>query len=110
MIVVTTETVPGQEILAVHGIVEGNSVRMRHVGKDVAQGFKNLVGGELSSHAEMLETARAEAMDRMTKQATSLGANAIIGLRFATSAITASVAEVYVYGTAVTVRPFGGVR
>ncbi len=110
MIVVTTETIPGQEILAVHGIVEGNSVRMRHVGKDVAQGFKNLVGGELSAHTEMLAQARAEAMDRMTRQATALGANAIISVRFATSAITASVAEVYVYGTAVTVRPFAGVR
>ena len=105
MIVVTTETIPGQEILAVHGIVEGNSVRMRHVGKDVAQGFKNLMGGALDSHADMLVEARAEAMQRLTDRAKAMGANGVIGLRFATSALTASVAEVYVYGTAVTVRP-----
>lgn len=109
MIVVTTETVPGQEILAVHGIVEGNSVRMRHVGRDVAQGFKNLMGGELSAHTQMLAQARNEALERLTKQATAIGANAVIGVRFETSAITASVAEIYVYGTAVTVRPFAGV-
>ena len=105
MIVVTTETIPGQEILAVHGIVEGNSVRMRHVGRDVAQGFKNLVGGEMTSHADMLVEARTEAMQRMTERAKALGGNAVIGVRFATSALTASVAEVYIYGTAVTVQP-----
>jgi uncharacterized protein YbjQ (UPF0145 family) len=105
MIVVTTETIPGQEIVAVYGIVEGNSVRMRHAGKNVAEGFKNLMDGELTSHSDMLVEARKEALERMNKQATVLGANAVTGVRFATSAITASVAEVYVYGTAVTVTP-----
>ncbi len=107
MTLVTTETIPGQEILAVHGIVEGNSVRMRHVGKDVAQSFKNLLGGDLAAHAEMLAAARKEAVERLTQQATALGGNAVVNVRFATTAITASVAEVFVYGTAVTVRPFG---
>jgi uncharacterized protein YbjQ (UPF0145 family) len=105
MIIVNTETIPGKKIIEVKGLVQGNTVRAKHVGKDIAASFKNLVGGELKGYTELLTEARREATSRMMAQAQELGANAIVNVRFATSAITAGAAEIMAYGTAVVVAP-----
>ena len=101
MIVVNTETVAGFRIVAVKGIVQGNTVRSKHAGRDIAAGFKNLVGGELKGYTELLTESRREAIDRMMAQAEQLGANGIVNVRFTTSAVTSGAAELYAYGTAV---------
>jgi uncharacterized protein YbjQ (UPF0145 family) len=103
MIVVNTETVPGHSILEVKGLAQGNTVRAKHVGRDIAAGLKNLIGGELKGYTELLTEARREAMERMLAQAQQLGANAVVSVRFATSAVTAGAAEIYIYGTAVVI-------
>jgi len=105
MIVVNTETIPGYEILEVKGLVQGNTIRAKHLGRDVAAGFKNLLGGELKGYTELLTEARRQAMERMLAQAQQLGANAVVNVRFTTSAVTQGAAELYAYGTAVTVQP-----
>ncbi|MBI5501267.1 MAG: YbjQ family protein [Deltaproteobacteria bacterium] len=105
MIVVNTETVPGYRVVKVLGLVQGNTVRAKHLGRDIGAGLKNLVGGEIKSYTELLTEARREATERMMAQAQQLGANAILGVRFATSAVMAGAAELYVYGTAVSVEP-----
>ena len=103
MIVVNTETVPGYDILQIKGLVQGNTVRAKHVGRDIAAFLKNLFGGELSGYTELLVESRREAMARMLAQAQQLGANALVNVRFATSSITSGAAELYCYGTAVVV-------
>ena len=107
MIVVNTETIPGFEIVEIKGLVQGNTVRAKHVGRvgrDIAAGFKNLVGGELKGYTELLTESRREATSRMMSQAEQLGANAIVNVRFSTSAITSGASEMMSYGTAVLVR------
>jgi uncharacterized protein YbjQ (UPF0145 family) len=104
MIVVNTESIPGQKITGVRGLVQGNTVRAKHVGRDIAASFKNIFGGELKGYTELLVEARREAMSRMMGQAQELGANGVVNVRFATSSITAGAAELYVYGTAVVVE------
>ena len=101
MIVVNTETVPGQTITQVLGLVQGNTIRAKHVGRDIAAGLKNLVGGELTGYTELLTEARRQAVERMIGQAQQLGADAVVNVRFTTSAVTAGAAELYAYGTAV---------
>ena len=101
MMVVKTETVPGKRIVEVKGLVQGNTVRAKHAGRDIAASFKNLVGGELKGYTELLVESRREAMARMIAQAEELQANAVVNVRFATSSITAGAAELYAYGTAV---------
>ncbi len=101
MIVLNTEFVPGKTIVEVKGLVQGNTVRAKHVGRDIAASFKNIFGGELVGYTELLVESRREAMQRMINQAQELGANAVVNVRFATSSITAGAAELYVYGTAV---------
>jgi len=101
VIVVNTEFVPGARIVEIKGLVQGNTVRAKHVGRDIAAGLKNIFGGELRGYTELLIEARREAMQRMMAQAEQLGANAVVNVRFATSSITAGAAELYVYGTAV---------
>ena len=108
MIVTNTETIPGMKIVAVRGIVQGNTIRAKHLGRDIAAGLKNLVGGELKGYTELLTEARRQSMERMLAQAEQLEANAIVAVRFSTSAITQGAAELYVYGTAVMVEPDGG--
>ena len=103
MIVVNTETIPGMTIVQIKGLVQGNTVRAKHVGRDIAATLKNLVGGELTGYTELLVESRREALARMLAQAQQLGANAVVNVRFATSAITAGAAELYCYGTAVIV-------
>lgn len=107
MLIVNTETIPGYRILAVKGLVQGNTIRAKHAGKDFMAGLKNLVGGELKGYTELLTEARREAMTRMLAQAEQLGANAVVNVRFSTSSITQGAAELYAYGTAVTVQPAG---
>jgi uncharacterized protein YbjQ (UPF0145 family) len=107
MLIVNTETIPGQRIVAVRGIVQGNTVRAKHVGRDIAASLKNIVGGELKGYTELLTEARREAMARMMQQAEQLNANAVVNVRFSTSAVTAGAAELYAYGTAVVVEPDG---
>jgi uncharacterized protein YbjQ (UPF0145 family) len=104
MIVVNTETVPGFGIAAVKGLVQGNTVRAKHAGRDIAASFKNLVGGELKGYTELLTESRRQAVERMMAQAEQLGANAIVNVRFTTSAVTAGAAELYAYGTAVVLQ------
>ena len=101
MIVVNIETIPGYTILEVKGLVQGNTIRAKHLGRDMAAGLKNLVGGELVGYTELLTEARRQALERMLAQAEQLGANAVVNVRFTTSAITSGAAELYAYGTAV---------
>jgi len=104
MIIVTTETIPGRQILETKGVVQGSTVRAKHLGRDIAAGFKNLVGGELKGYTELLNESRQEAIQRMVQQAEQEGANAIICVRFSTSSITQNASEVFCYGTAVVVQ------
>ena len=104
MIVVNTDAIPGYRIVELKGMVQGNTVRAKHVGRDIAAGFKNLVGGELKGYTELLTESRREAVARMMAQAEALGANAILNVRFATSAVTAGASEIMAYGTAAVVE------
>jgi len=97
------ETIPGKTITAAHGVVSGSTVRAKHVGRDIMAGLKNIVGGELTAYTELLEESREHAISRMKAQAQQMGADAIVNVRFATSSVAAGAAEIYVYGTAVTV-------
>ena len=101
MIIVNTEEIPGLRVVELRGLVQGNTIRAKHVGRDVMAGLKNLVGGELKGYTELLTEARREAMNRMMEQAEELGANAIVNVRFSTSSVTQGAAELYCYGTAV---------
>jgi uncharacterized protein YbjQ (UPF0145 family) len=105
MIVVTTETIPGQRIKATHGLVRGNTIRARHLGKDVTAVLRNIAGGEITEYTKMLAEAREQAIDRMLEEAESLNANAVVGLRFTTSMVQSGAAEMLCYGTAVTIEP-----
>lgn len=98
------ETVPGRRIVAHYGLVSGSTVRAKNVGRDIAAGFKNLVGGELKGYTELLTESREEAVARMVAQARALGANAVVNIRFSTSSIAQGAAELYAYGTAVSVE------
>ena len=108
MIVVNTDAVPGYEIVDIKGMVQGNTVRAKHLGRDIVAGFKNMVGGELKGYTELLTESRREATTRMMQQAEQLGANAILNVRFSTNAITSGASEMLAYGTAAVVRPVGG--
>lgn len=95
------ESVPGRTIVRHLGLVQGSTVRSKHVGRDFLAGLKNFVGGELRAYTELLNESRAEAIERMVAQARAAGANAVVNVRFATSNIAAGAAEVMAYGTAV---------
>lgn len=101
MIITNIETVPGKRVTEHLGLVQGSTVRAKHVGKDIMAGLKNIVGGELKGYTELLVDARTEAVDRMTEQARAIGADAVINVRLSTSSITAGAAELLAYGTAV---------
>ena len=105
MFIVNTEVIPGYDIVEIRGMVQGNTVRAKHMGRDIAAGFKNLVGGELKGYTELLTESRRQAVERMMAQAQELGANAVVNVRFSTSAITAGASEMLAYGTAVVVKP-----
>jgi len=101
MIVVTTDFVTGKKIVKVLGLARGNSIRCRHVGKDILAGFRNMVGGEVPEYTKMMAESREQSIDRMVAEAEALGANAVIGVKFSTSMMMASAAEILAYGTAV---------
>jgi uncharacterized protein YbjQ (UPF0145 family) len=101
MLLSNMEVVPGKVVKSHFGLVQGNTVRAKHIGRDIMASLKNIVGGELRGYTELLEDARHEATDRMVKEATTLGANAIVNIRFSTSSIADGASELYVYGTAV---------
>lgn len=104
MILSNTETVPGKKIVEFYGVVSGNTVRAKHVGRDIMAGLKNIVGGELRGYTELLQESRDEATQRMIEQAQSMGANAIVNVRYATSSVAQGAAELFSYGTAVRVE------
>ncbi len=101
MILATIDELPGKKIVGVLGLVRGNTVRCRHMGKDIMAVLRNMVGGEIPEYTKMLAESREQAIDRMVEEAQSLGANAIVGIRFATSSMMSGAAELLVYGTAV---------
>jgi len=104
MLMSTMETVPGHHIVRHLGLVCGNTIRGKHVGKDIMAGLKTIVGGEIRGYTEMLSDARQEAVKRMEMQAEAMGANAVVNIRLSTAAVMAA-AEVLAYGTAVVVEP-----
>ncbi len=103
MIVTNIETVPGKTITEHFGLVSGNTIRAKHIGRDIMASLKNIVGGELKGYTKLLQESRDQATARMIDQAEQLGANAIVNVRYSTSSITQGAAELYVYGTAVRV-------
>ena len=104
VVLVNTEAVPGSRVVRVLGLVQGNTVRAKHLGRDLMAGLKNVVGGELRGYTELLVEARSQATDRMVEQARQLGGNAVVNVRFSTSAVTSGAAELYAYGTAVVIE------
>lgn len=104
MIIATSSNIVGKEITKTYGVVRGNTVRARHLGKDIIAGLKTLVGGEIQEYTKLMAESREQSIDRMVEEAKALGANAILDTRFATSYIMSNVAEILVYGTAVSVE------
>jgi uncharacterized protein YbjQ (UPF0145 family) len=99
--IVTTDEIPGREIQEVLGIVMANSVRAKHLGRDIMAGFRNIVGGEITEYTKLLAESRELAMRRMSERAEAMGANAIVGVRFITAGIASGASEILAYGTAV---------
>lgn len=104
MIVTTTGEIHGKRIVRTLGLVRGNTIRARHLGRDITAVFRNIVGGEVSEYTKLFAEAREQALDRMVKEAVEIGANAIIEIRFTTSEVMNAAAELLVYGTAVIVE------
>ncbi len=104
MLLATTPDVPGKRVVRTLGLVHGNTIRARHVGRDIMAGLRNLVGGEIHEYAKLLAESREQSLDRMAAEAEELGANAVISLRFATSVVMSGAAEMLAYGTAVVVE------
>lgn len=104
MIIVTTETIPGKRIVKSLGMVRGNTIRARHVGRDLTAALKNIVGGEILEYTKLMAECREQCLDRMQEEAARLGANAVVGVRFMTSEIMPNAAELLAYGTAVIVQ------
>ena len=104
MILTNIESVPGRVIVEHYGLVQGSTIRAKHIGRDFMAGLKNLVGGELRGYTELLIESREQALTRMSAQAQELGANAIVNVRIATSSVTAGASEILCYGTAVRVE------
>jgi uncharacterized protein YbjQ (UPF0145 family) len=104
MIMVTTDFVPGKTIKKTFGLVRGNTIRARHLGRDIVAFLRNIVGGEIKDYTKMMAESREQAIDRMIGEAEELGANAIINIRFTTSMIMQSASEILAYGTAVLVE------
>ena len=103
MILVNTDYISGKE-LAMLTLVKGSTIQSKHIGKDILQGFKTLVGGELTAYTEMMNEARALATKRMVEDAEALGADAVVNIRYASAAVMQGAAEVLAYGTAVKIK------
>jgi len=104
MIVTTNNSIPGKEIKQSFGMVKGNTIRARNIGRDIIALFKNIMGGEIEEYTKLMAESREQAEDRMIQEAKALGANAVIGMRFSTSYVMQSAAEILAYGTAVRVE------
>lgn len=104
MILVNTNDVPGKKIVEVYGLVRGNTIHAKHLGKDILAALRTLVGGEIKEYTQMMTEAREVAINRMIEQASSMGANGIVNVRFSTSSVMQGAAELLVYGTAVRVE------
>ena len=104
MIIVTTDFVPGKNIKKTLGLCRGNTIRARHIGRDISAALKNVVGGEIRDYTKMMAESREQALDRMVEEAKGMGANAVINVRFTTSMIMQSASEILAYGTAVVVE------
>jgi uncharacterized protein YbjQ (UPF0145 family) len=104
VIVTTTDTIVGKRIVRTLGLVRGNTIRARHVGRDIVAGLRSVVGGEISEYTKLMAEAREQAMDRMVEEAQSLGANAVVEVRFSTSEVMKAAAELLAFGTAVVVE------
>lgn len=105
LLLTTVDVVPGHQVTQVMGLVRGNTIRARHIGNDILAALKSLIGGEISEYTKMMAESREQSLDRMRAEAIALGANAIIGLRFTTSAVMQGAAEILVFGTAVVLQP-----
>ena len=101
MLISNVEIIPDRRVIKHLGLIQGSSVRAKHAGKDILASLKNIFGGELKAYTELMSEAREEATGRLVKQAESIGANAILNVRFATSSVAQGAAEIFVYGTAV---------
>ncbi len=104
MILVSTDTIFGKRITKVLGLVRGNTIRARHMGRDIMAGFKHMAGGEITDYTKMMAETREQALDRLAEDAEALGGNAIVGLRFTTTSMMQGAAEFLVYGTAVIIE------
>jgi uncharacterized protein YbjQ (UPF0145 family) len=104
MLLSTTDEIYGRKIVKHLGLVRGNTIRARHIGRDIMAGLKNIVGGEISDYTKMMAESREQSIDRMIEEAQGLGANAIVGIFFTTSMVMQSAAEILVFGTAVIVE------
>ena|SRR3989344_1693729 len=104
MIISTTSEIPNKKVVEILGVVRGNTVRSRNIGRDIMAAFKNMVGGEIKSYTELLTQARDEALNRMINHAVILNADAVLNVRFMTSSIMAAASEILVYGTAVKLK------
>ena len=104
MLLATTDTICGKTVCKHLGLVRGNTIRARHIGRDIMAKVKNVVGGEISDYTKLMGESREQAIDRMVAEAKDLGANAIVGIKFSTSEVMDSAAEILVYGTAVVVE------
>ena len=104
MIVVTTDSIEGKQVVKTLGLVRGSTIRARHVGRDVMASLRNIVGGEITDYTKMLAESREQSLQRMVEQAESMGANAIVSTRFVTSMVMSGAAELLAYGTAVVVE------
>ncbi len=104
MLMVTSDLIPGREIDSTLGLVVGNAVRARHLGRDILASLKNLVGGEIGAYQKLLSESRAQALERMEAEAEGMGADAVVAVRISTSSIANAASEVLAYGTAVKLR------
>ena len=104
MTLTSVESVPGKTIVEHYGLVQGSTIRAKHIGRDIMAGLKNIVGGELKGYTELLVEARQQATERMVEQAEELGANAVVNVRYSTAAVAQGAAEILAYGTAVKVE------
>jgi uncharacterized protein YbjQ (UPF0145 family) len=104
LILVTTDSIPGKTIIKTLGLVRGNTIRARNIGKDITAVFKNVVGGEILDYTKMMAESREQAIDRLIEDAEQLGSNAVVGLKFTTTSMMQGAAELLVYGTAVVIE------
>lgn len=104
MIIVSSSAIAGKKIVKTLGLVRGNTIRARHVGKDILAGFKNLLGGEIEEYTKLMAEAREQSLDRMSQAAEEMGANAVVDVRFSTSYIMGAASEILAFGTAVVVQ------